>query len=157
QIHNIDECCWMKDAWPVKAQAIGGRHYREARVNGKKVPSLDQNFDTYSVEYFFKDGTQMRLEGRCIDGCVQKHASLAFGTKGSAVISEAGHFPSRARTHKGYDFDNKSIMWKFTGTEGNPYQHEWEHLMAAIRNDKPYNEVKRGAEASLVTAMGRMA
>ena len=20
-IHNIDECCWMKDAWPVKAQA----------------------------------------------------------------------------------------------------------------------------------------
>ncbi len=27
-IHNIDECCWMKDAWPVKAQALGGRHYR---------------------------------------------------------------------------------------------------------------------------------
>ena len=29
--------------------------------------------------------------------------------------------------------------------------------MAAIRNDKPYNEVKRGVEASLVTSMGRMA
>ena len=27
----------------------------------------------------------------------------------------------------------------------------------AIRSDKPYNEVKRGAEASLVTAMGRFA
>ena len=27
-IHNIDECCWMKNAWPVKAQASGGRHYR---------------------------------------------------------------------------------------------------------------------------------
>src|SRR5262249_11164682 len=27
-IHNIDECCWMKDAWPVKALATGGRHYR---------------------------------------------------------------------------------------------------------------------------------
>ena len=24
-IHNIDECCWMKDAWPVKAAGIGGR------------------------------------------------------------------------------------------------------------------------------------
>ena len=23
-IHNIDECCWMKDAWPVKAHGIGG-------------------------------------------------------------------------------------------------------------------------------------
>ena len=29
--------------------------------------------------------------------------------------------------------------------------------MHAIRKDKRYNEVRRGAEASLVTAMGRMA
>lgn len=29
--------------------------------------------------------------------------------------------------------------------------------MAAIRQDLPYNEVRRGAEASLITAMGRMA
>ena len=29
--------------------------------------------------------------------------------------------------------------------------------MEAIRKDKPYNEVRRGAEASLVTSMGRMA
>ena len=33
-------------------------------------------------------------------------------------------------------------------------QVEWEDLMKAIRNDETYNEVKRGAEASLVTAMG---
>jgi hypothetical protein len=29
--------------------------------------------------------------------------------------------------------------------------------MDAIRNNKPYNEVQRGVEASLVTSMGRMA
>ena len=29
--------------------------------------------------------------------------------------------------------------------------------MEAIRSDKPYNEAKRGVEASLVTSMGRMA
>ena len=29
--------------------------------------------------------------------------------------------------------------------------------MGAIRNNKPYNEVKRGVEASLVSSMGRMA
>ena len=29
--------------------------------------------------------------------------------------------------------------------------------MDAIRADKPYNEAKRGVEASLVTSMGRMA
>src|SRR5207248_4382032 len=31
-----------------------------------------------------------------------------------------------------------------------------EHFTDAIRNDKPYSEVQRGVEASLVTAMGRM-
>ena len=30
-------------------------------------------------------------------------------------------------------------------------------LTSAIREDKPYNEVQRGAEASLVACMGRMA
>jgi len=33
--------------------------------------------------------------------------------------------------------------------EPNPYQLEWDHLIEAIRNDKPHNEAKRGAEASL--------
>jgi hypothetical protein len=41
--------------------------------------------------------------------------------------------------------------------EQDPYLNEWNDLMEAIRNDKPYNEVKRGVEASLVTSMGRMA
>jgi hypothetical protein len=34
---------------------------------------------------------------------------------------------------------------------------EWDHLIEAIRQDKPYNEAKRGIEASLVVLMGRMA
>ena len=34
---------------------------------------------------------------------------------------------------------------------------EWEDLIRAIRKDEPYNEVERGAKASLVTSMGRMA
>ena len=40
-IHNIDECCWMKNAWPVKAQASGARTYRGDYI--------DQNFDTSSA------------------------------------------------------------------------------------------------------------
>ncbi len=34
---------------------------------------------------------------------------------------------------------------------------EWDDLIAAIRDDTPYNEAERGAVASLVTSMGRMA
>ncbi len=51
------------------------------------------------------------------------------------------------------------MIWesKVAPGEGDPYQNEWNDLMDAIRNDKPYNEAKRGVEASLVTSMGRMA
>src|SRR5262249_185579 len=55
-IHQIDECCWMKGAWPVKAHAIGARNFRGDAV--------DQNFDNYSVEYTFPDGTKLFMEGR---------------------------------------------------------------------------------------------
>ncbi len=51
----------------------------------------------------------------------------------------------------------KSLVWSFPQPEPNPYQLEWDDFIDAIVNDKPYNEVKRGVEASLVTSMGRMA
>ncbi|MBX3443992.1 MAG: Gfo/Idh/MocA family oxidoreductase [Planctomyces sp.] len=148
-IHNIDECCWMKNDWPVEAQASGGRHYRGDYV--------DQNFDTYSVEYTFGDGTKMRLEGRTMVNCKQEFASFAHGSKGSAVISQSGHAPSRARIFKDQRMTRSNVVWQFPQPEPNPYQLEWDHLLNAIREDKPYNEVERGAKASLVTVMGRMA
>jgi predicted dehydrogenase len=148
-IHNIDECCWMKDAWPIQAKASGGRHYR-----GDKI---DQNFDTYSVEYTFADGTKLSLQGRNIPGCHTEFASYAHGTKGSAVISTASHTPAKCRLFKGHNFVKDDLVWRFEPQEPNPYQTEWDHLLQAIRQDKPYHEVKRGVEASLVTAMGRMA
>ena len=48
--------------------------------------------------------------------------------------------------------------WGWWATDkSNPYQNEWDELVKAIRNNKPYNEVKRGINASLVCNMGRMA
>lgn len=148
-IHNIDECCWMKGEWPVKASGTGARTYREGYI--------DQNFDTYSVEYSFKDGAKLMLEGRNIPGCKQEFASFVHGTKGSAVISESGHTPARCRIFKGQNMTRKEVTWAYPQPEANPYRLEWDHLLDAIRKDKLYNEVKRGAEASLVTSMGRMA
>jgi len=149
-IHHIDECCWMKNAWPIKAEALGGRHYRGN--------SVDQNFDNYSVEYTFDDGAKLFLQGRCMEGCHDEFASYAHGSKGSAVISQGGHTPAKCRMLSGQDLGKKEdIVWKFPRREPNPYQLEWDHLIEAIREDKPFNEAKRGAEASLVTSMGRMA
>jgi predicted dehydrogenase len=147
-IHNIDECCWMKDAWPVKAKGSGARCYRENYI--------DQNFDNYSVEYSFDDGAKLFLEGRNMPGCAQEFASYVHGTKGCAVISENSHSPAKCRIYKGQKFDKKNLTWAFPQPEANPYQLEWDHLIHAIKKDLLHNEVKRGAEASLVTSMGRM-
>ncbi len=148
-IHQIDECSWMKDDWPVEAHALGGRHYRGNYV--------DQNFDSYSVEYTYPDGTKLLYFGRAISGCKGGFESYAHGTKGTGIISTRGHHPGRVRTYKGHNMTSENLIWKVPQPEPSPYQLEWDDLMDAIRNDKPYNEAKRGAEASLVSSMGRMA
>ncbi len=102
-IHNIDECCWMKDAWPVRAQALGGRHYRGDYV--------DQNFDHYAVEYTFADGTKLWLDGREHPGCHDEFASYAHGTKGSAIISTASHSPAKCRIYKGHNVTKADLVW----------------------------------------------
>jgi predicted dehydrogenase len=160
-IHQIDECSWMKNAWPVEAHAIGGRHYRG--------DSLDQNFDVYHVEYTYPDGSKLYFDGRNMKGARNEFASYAHGSKGSAVISTLSHAPGMTRIYKGHHIPrvlskedlplkpDPNIVWAFPQPEKSPYQWEWDDLMEAIREDKPYNEVKRGCEASLVTSMGRMA
>jgi hypothetical protein len=150
-IHLIDHCCWMKDAWPAKAAAIGGRHFRGDYV--------DQNFDNYGVEYTFPDDTKFMFFSRFISGCEDVYASSALGTKGSAVFSKSGDCGQPSSTYRHQSWKKSDLIWesKAPTGEANPYQNEWNDLMDAIRDDKPYNEVERGVKASLATSMGRMA
>jgi len=148
-IHQIDECSWMKGAWPVEAHALGGRHFRG--------DSLDQNLDTYAVEYTFPDGTKLFYQGRNMAGCKNAFCSFAHGTKGSAVITTNSHHPGKVRTYRTQLMEGAEPIWRVPEPEPSPYQLEWDDLIDAIRNNQPYNEAKRGAEASLVTSMGRMA
>jgi predicted dehydrogenase len=148
-IHNVDECCWMKDAFPTKAMATGGRHYRENNV--------DQNFDHYAVEYIFDDGIRMFMNQRNMNGCQDEFASYVHGTKGVAIISSAGHAPARCRIFKGHNVSSENLVWRAESPEPNPYQTEWDDFISAIRTDEKYNEVKRSVDASLTCVMGRMA
>jgi len=176
-IHNIDECCWMKGAamgdpnnaggdpfdvigtrdkwpWPIMAQATGGKHYTE---NKQGQPYVDQNLDTYSVEYTYADGAKLMHNGRTIQGCHNEFASHVHGTKGFGTFSANGHWPAPSALYSGLTPNPKNQIWKFPARETNPYQDEWDDLLDAIRNDKPYNEADRGALASQVCNMGRMA
>lgn len=155
-IHVIDHLCWMKNAWPVKAQALGGRHYRHTHDGQLYV---DQNFDIYSVEYVFADGARMLFDGRCMNGCNDIYNSYAHGTKGSAMVSRSGDCGQPSAIFKGQNPTRSEMNWmaKTEAGEQDPYQNEWEDLMKAIRKGEDYNEAERGIRGSLVTSMGRMA
>jgi predicted dehydrogenase len=148
-IHQIDEISWMKGAWPISAHGLGGR-----QVRGDAV---DQNFDNYAIEYTYPDGARLFYQGRNITGCKSEFASYVHGTKGSAVVSTNSHTPGKVRTYNCHLMEGAEPIWRYPQPEASPYQLEWDDLIDAIRNDKPYNEAKRGAEASLVSSMGRMA
>jgi len=150
-IHHIDHLCWMKGAWPIKCQAIGGRHYRYDYV--------DQNFDHYSCEYTFEDGAKMYMDGRCMIGAYDHYSSYAHGTKGIAICAKSGDAGLPSSTYKGQNTDRKNMIWQSNVPPAEVESHfnEWTDLVDAIRNNKPYNELKRGVEASVVTNMARFA
>ena len=154
-IHIIDHLGWMKNAWPVRAHAVGGRHYRQSPEG---VTYVDQNFDVYSVEYTYPDGTKFYFDGRCMTGCMQHFASYMHGAKGMAIGSKSGDCGMPSSLYKSQLPESADMIWESSVPEDekNPYQNEWNDLMDAIRDDKPYNEVARGVEASLVASMGRM-
>jgi hypothetical protein len=154
-IHHIDRLCWMKNAWPVKAQAIASRHYRKTPQG---ILLVDQNFDSYSIEYTFADGAKLYMDGRCVTGCNDIYYTCAHGSKGLAVVTATGD-DGPCTIHSGQDQRRDNTVWtsKVGPDETNSYQNEWNDLVDAIRHDKPYNEVPRGVQASVVSSMGRMA
>jgi predicted dehydrogenase len=144
-IHNLDVCCWVKNAWPVSAQGQGGRQVRT---------EPDQMFDHFAVEYTFGDGTRMMAQGRHIAGCWGFFGDVIHGTKGSAHLGEGVGEP---RLFKGHKQTPDKVIWQYKGPGCNHYQFEHDLLFEAIRQDKPYNETERCAKAAMTGILGRMA
>ena len=144
--HNIDVACWAKDAWPVSAQGMGGRCYEQA----------GSQFDHYTVEYTFADGTKLLAFSRHMNGCWNTYTDYAHGSKGSAVIMSSLGDP-RPKIYKSHNMVKKELTWEFGQPDPNPYHAEWQVLVDAIRQNKPHNEAKRAGEAEVAALMGRMA
>jgi predicted dehydrogenase len=155
-IHIIDHLSWMKNALPVRVHALGARHYQHSPDG---APYVDQNMDVYGVEYTYPDGTKLIFNGRCMTGCLENFSSAMHGTKGSAIVSRSGDCGFPSTTFRGHTMQRADRIWQSPEIPGqqDPYQNEWDDLVQAIRNDKPFNEVQYGVEASLITSMGRMA
>jgi len=144
-IHNLDVCCWCKDAWPVSAQGQGGRQVRTAP---------DQLFDHYAVEYHFPDGTRLYAQGRHMDNCWGFFGDIIHGATGSAVLGEG---VSQPRIFKGHRQRPEDTIWQYKGQRTEQYQVEHDLLFDAIRTNKQYNETQRCCNAAMVGILGRMA
>jgi predicted dehydrogenase len=144
--HNVDVACWTKDAWPVKAQGFGGRCFAEA----------GNQFDHYSIEYSFADGTKLFAFSRHMKGCWGTYSDYAHGSKGSAVMMSALGQP-KTRIYKSHNMVPEDLVWQYPGSEPNPYVVEWQLLLDAIRQGKEHNEARRAGEAEVVALMGRIA
>jgi predicted dehydrogenase len=147
-IHQIDECCWIKDGYPVSVHGVGGR--------AQNNDDYSQNLDSYSVEYTFADGTKAFVTGRYIPNCLSDFITYCHGTKCAGQFSGAVHAPT-SMIYKDQHTAANNVAWKPKREKINPWQAEWNELLSAIRNNKPYNETKRAAFSQLAAIMGRAA
>ncbi|HUT93240.1 MAG TPA: gfo/Idh/MocA family oxidoreductase [Thermoguttaceae bacterium] len=147
-IHQIDECCWLKDAWPVSAHGLGGC-----------VPhsgDCGQNHHAYSMEYTFADGSTALVSNRNVPKCYNDFATYVHGTQRAAQFSGNIHAPT-VHTYKDQRTAKENIDWVADDEPCTPWQAEWNVLIDAIRNDRPHNETRRACLANLVAVMGRAA
>jgi predicted dehydrogenase len=147
-IHQIDECCWLKDGWPVAAHGVGGR--------GPDSTDCSQNFDTYAIEYTFADGAKALVTGRYIPKCHNDFATFVHGTRCAAQFSGDIHAPT-TQVYKDQRIARENIAWRPAPEQVDPWQAEWNVLLEAIRKDRPHNEARRAAFSNLAAIMGRAA
>jgi predicted dehydrogenase len=147
-IHQVDECCWIKDAWPVSAEGLGGREPNSA--------DCSQNLHTYAIEYTFPDGTKALVNSRSMQNCHNEFDTFVHGTKCAAQFSGNVHAPT-VQIYKDQRTAKNNIAWRPDREKVSPYQVEWDVLLSAIRNDRPHNEVRRAAFTNLASIIGRAA
>ncbi|HOM17004.1 MAG TPA: Gfo/Idh/MocA family oxidoreductase [Thermoguttaceae bacterium] len=147
-IHQIDECCWLMDGFPVEAHGLGGRTANSTDAS--------QNLDNYSIEYTFANGAKAFVQGRYVPNCFNEFATWVHGTKCAAQFSGNVHAPT-VQMYQDQRIDKDRIAWRPEAEKVNPWQAEWDDLLDAIRKDKPYNEARRAALSNLAAIMGRAA
>lgn len=147
-IHQIDELCWIKGAWPATAHGVGGR------VAGS--PDCSQNLDSFSAEWTFADGTKAFDVVRYIPRCHDEFATYIHGTRAAAQFSGNIH-AATVRIFKDQRIGREHVAWEAPKEELTAWQLQWNDLLDAIRTGKPLNQAERAAQSNLADIMGRAA
>src|SRR5882757_4203540 len=140
-IHNLDVINWALEAYPVKAQGMGGREVRKGKDYG-------QIFDHHFVEFHYGNGAILNSQCRHQKGTMSKVDELLIGTKGKVYCDAA-----RIVDNKG------SVIYQFDKSKENqPYQNEHDELFAAIaKGEYKFWDAERGARSTMTSILGRMA
>lgn len=136
-IHNLDVGCWVKGAYPVECNGMGGR---AQRMDGD--PTKSQIFDHTFCEYTFADGTKMFSQGRHLANSWEIVDEFAHGSKGTAKPSGIIEGPN---------------AWKFAGQPLGGHQQEQHDLIEALMRGEIYNEGEIGAKSTFTAILGREA
>ncbi|MBI1367189.1 MAG: twin-arginine translocation signal domain-containing protein [Planctomycetes bacterium] len=136
-IHNLDVGCWVKGAYPVECNGMGGG---EQRMGGDRTKS--QIFDHTFCEYTFPDGTKMFSQGRHLQGGWQNVSEFAHGSKGTSDPS---------------GWIKGENNWTFKGDSPGGHQQEQLDLIDALMRGEIYNEGEYGAKSTFTAILGREA
>jgi predicted dehydrogenase len=147
-IHQIDECCWLMDAWPVSCHGMGAR----------EVGSDDhgQNNDVYSMEYTFPDGRKAFCGFRRAMNGHQEFATFVHCSRRAGQFSGNVH---KATVHmfRDHRIASDNIAWSPEPDAQSPWDYEWMDFIESIRQDRPHNEGIRAVHADYASLMGRAA
>lgn len=147
-IHQIDECCWLMDEWPVSCHGMGGR----------EVGSTDrsQNIDTYSMEFTFSDGRKAFCGFRRALKGHREFATFVHGSRRAGQFSGNVH-EATVHLFKDHRISNDNIAWSPAPDTETPWDYEWIDFIDSIRNDRPHNEAQRAVYSDFASLMGRAA
>lgn len=140
-IHNLDVINWALEAYPVKAQGMGGREVRKGKDYG-------QIFDHHFVEFQYANGAILNSQCRHQKGTMSRVDEQLTGTKGKVFCDQGRITDIKGNTI--YQFDKSK--------ENQPYQNEHDELFAAIaKGEYKFWDAERGAKSSMTSILGRLA
>lgn len=138
-IHNLDVGNWLMDAYPLMANAQGGRDQEhDDRQDG-------QTFSRFFCEYSYQHGAKMFSQCRHVRNCwnnVSEHLHARLGRadiSGGKIYNQAGE-----------------RIWQTQAARGGPQQQQHD-LIAALREGHIPNEIDYAARSTMTAIMGRMA
>ena len=138
-IHNLDVINWLKAAYPVEANGMGGREVRTGHDHG-------EIYDHHFVEYTYADGTRLYSQCRHIPHCWGNVSEHAHGCDGYCNI-QAGTIHD----------NHGNRVWQFGKGGGDGHQQEHFDLFAGLRSGCLPQEGEYGALSTMTAIMGRMA